>query len=326
MRTKTMQDLYDYKGRFIVMIKKFIQSFFIFFLLGTCIQTEASDRIELEYKFTTNSISEFYMLSHFLDGRTKISLGNKIYSIEKSPNEFFVDYYFDTLDLYLLKRRYSLRMRDRFVHGRPGKRLVQFKMPNPEIDQARFEYKLMVGPESSLKNTNDVVGFLQLPQNRKKQLVQVLSPIVNIASLKQVLELYQIRTRYYFADEHGKPYFTITFDESFARRGMTYKPFYEIEFEINEKQMGQRDKKEGKFLIKQIEKLINEAKSTRIDLYPVTYSKYEQATAQLDIQPTDMSGRSFMSIIVGCIAGLIMAGLAGKFWKRYLTDKKGGLK
>ncbi len=289
-----------------------LRTIFTFLVLFVCVSTffdikveGAVERIELDYKFTTNTVTEFYLLSHFLDGKETIRLGDQIYGVEKSTNEFFVDYYLDTPDLSLLKDDTSLRMRSRFINGQLSKRLIQFKTPIKDNADARFEHKLKIPKSTEFQSITDVVNFLQLPTHTKNRVVSELSDSINLASLREVVEINQIRTRYYLTNAKGKPFYTITFDESYARKGMDIIPFFEIEFEINEKRMGQAKEDEASVLLTQIQELIQKAKSTQISMHSNNISKYKRAINSLGIDTTQTKGITFSFVLV-IIAGILI--------------------
>ena len=152
------------------------------------------------------------------------------------------------------------------------------------------------------------IFILNSPIHSKERLVTELKKEVNIDVLDVYLKMFQIRTRYYFSDQEGSPFFTITFDETFANSEMKFEPFFEIEFEINEVQMGKANKAQGDSLIKKIGALINEARSTNIELLSVNKSKYERGMERLGVVSRAINDDfiSLVGIVLILVFGVVM--------------------
>ena len=275
----------DYYSNFRVILKKIHLVFFVvLFITIICpASLRGSERIDIDYKFKTGSISEFYLLSDFFSDKQVISIKEKKFNIKESSKEFFIDYYYDTPSFSLYKDRKSLRFRHRFVNGKLLKRLVQFKKSVEGNLEGKYEYKIKINKDITFSDPKDLISFMKLPQNSKKELVQQVKSIINVDYLKTALILSQIRRRFYFHDEKGIPYFTLTFDEIYPEKGMKYMPFYEIEFEINEKLAGQSSQEELNSLKNRVFDLIKMVESTDIAIDKITKSKYERSLEAFDI-------------------------------------------
>ena len=107
----------------------------------------ASDRVDLDIRYSSNSFSNFSSLLDQLSNMKSIEVNNKTYSIEYSNNEVFIDNYFDTISLTLLNRENSLRFRQRFVNSLPYNQVIQYKksVSNSEsILGSMYEYKMEI--------------------------------------------------------------------------------------------------------------------------------------------------------------------------------------
>ena len=87
----------------------------------------SNERIDLDYKYTTEDALEFYSLSNHVSKLKTVILGDKTYTIKRSLNEVFIDTYYDTKELDLYKNRESIRFRKRYIKSRISKKLVQYK-------------------------------------------------------------------------------------------------------------------------------------------------------------------------------------------------------
>ena len=97
------------------LIINYIKSFITitFFIFPTILLS--NERIDLDYKYTTEDPLEFYSLSNHVSSLKTVILGGKTYTIKRLPNEVFIDTYYDTKELDLYKNGESIRFRKRYI-------------------------------------------------------------------------------------------------------------------------------------------------------------------------------------------------------------------
>ncbi len=158
-------------------------------------------------------------------------------------DERFVDQYFDTPDLDLLRAECGVRRRQRWNLDDPagdvkhGRELVQLKLHRPDDAELlnRTEVKFKVDPPRPAKGALDRHPLLGLvDRDDRPPLAQALERYgVDARRLQPLLTIEQRRWRVYLS-RRGAPFATLTLDEVASRWFAWTVAFVEVEIELNE--------------------------------------------------------------------------------------------
>lgn len=201
-------------------------------------------RLESEFKLDVpsgqaNAIWKYLQTAYGPGGKMIGSLGAEYqatFAVEK-----FVDRYYDTSDLRLLKRQEGLRHRSRSILAgsdfrKDNRQLVQLKLSNGGDGVVREELKFEVRDNvASRRLPGDeipVVGLIKRSQRPGFLEALALSGI-DPADLRQTITLLQTRSRAYIS-HRGQPFATITVDEASVHHWYASTSFEELEMELNE--------------------------------------------------------------------------------------------
>jgi hypothetical protein len=212
--------------------------------------------------------------TRYIQPRILRTLGSDVTS--KLSIEHFVDTYFDTRDLILLKRQGEIRRRQRFFADGHSKELLQIKTPyddNLGISETKFNVQKSMRGRSA-------EGFSPLAFLRKKDIRKASQAIKEMFkldpnALSSSLIIKQERRRVYIAND-GQALFTFTLDFFESRKFFTTAKLVQFEVEINEIRYSDASELEKERLVELAE---NEKKKI-LSLFPslrqVQGSKYSK--------------------------------------------------
>ena len=154
----------------------------------------------------------------------------------------FVDRYFDTQELPLLKMRSGLRHRTRHIlegtnMEKDGRQLVQLKLSTEDEsgvvrEEDKYEVRDEPGKMNSAEERLPCVGLVK--QHQRPLLVDRLKALsIQPENLREITVLLQTRRRAYISLD-GKAFATITLDNVLARSWIYIVEFNEMELELNE--------------------------------------------------------------------------------------------
>ena len=286
-------------------IKSFIT--IIFFIFPTILLS--NERIDLDYKYTTEDPLEFYSLSNHVSSLKTVILGGETYTIKRSPNEVFIDTYYDTKELDLYKNGESIRFRKRYIKSKISKKLVQYKVLSSQVDNAMVEYKLNLKKKDIIKNEDDLLVFLSKDDNKDKQLVRKFKNKYDFLTLEKSTVLFQNRDRFYLYNQEDVHMFTVTFDDVYFNNPPYSNPFWVIEFEINEKVMGSSNYESRNNLILLLTELVDKLETSVQGMYEVKLSTYQTVIQMIkqDIKVDD--NNNYWNIPILIFSLLVIIGM-----------------
>ena len=279
--TKKQIDMHNQHNKIIYYIFIFL---YIFLIPNKAF---SSERIDLDYKYTTESVSDFYSLSEYMSGLDNIELNGELYTIKKSVNEVFVDAYYDTELLDLYNNDDSIRYRQRYRNSKLMKRLVQYKTKHAQVEGAMNEYKIKIKRKEKINTDMDLLRYLSRESIQKSKLVKKFKDKYDMSSLSKVVLLFQNRNRFYLYNEIKEHVFTVTFDSVHINSSPLNTPYWVIEFEINEKLMGRADNNLRDSLQESVMILIDKFVNKYYSLNKVMLSKYQVAVNSLNSSGTE---------------------------------------
>lgn len=158
-------------------------------------------------------------------------------------DEDFIDLYFDTPELTLLKQKSGTRHRTRYVNSGPatakhGRELLQIKLNRQDITGlARSEIKFKVVYDAGVNSKQDlhphsVLGLVD-PADRPELRTQFDKLDINVDRVRPILILNQNRRRVYVNDQDGA-IATLTLDLCSTQSWGTDLRWGEMEMELNE--------------------------------------------------------------------------------------------
>nr|NIR48312.1 hypothetical protein [candidate division KSB1 bacterium]NIR71918.1 hypothetical protein [candidate division KSB1 bacterium]NIS23628.1 hypothetical protein [candidate division KSB1 bacterium]NIT70552.1 hypothetical protein [candidate division KSB1 bacterium]NIU24469.1 hypothetical protein [candidate division KSB1 bacterium] len=170
-------------------------------------------------------------------------------------DELFMDVYFDTPDLLMLRHQSGIRYRKRVNltnpdHRKSGRELVQIKLS--DVDESalnRGELKYTVEHPTNINTQDDIHPVLGIiTPSERPRFKQVMSDLgINPYSLREVLVNEQ-RRRSIYITRYGEQFISIRLDECSSSLLWTDWRHVELEPELNELPYTQADSTEKAFM------------------------------------------------------------------------------
>lgn len=217
------------------------------FLFGSYLKADenAGDygalRIENEYKIAVpTELTETvwkYLAQRYQDPSP--TLGAEFQT--SLSDEYFLDTYFDNDDFKMLKTQSGIRLRRRFIPGKPDhakneRKLIQVKLQlsdGNDLNRGEMKYPVISNVELFLNEHFSPIGLIDKKKNRDAFANQLSLLEIEPLSLKNILTLTQRRRRVYLS-RNGKPFATMTLDEVATKKFYKSVTFTELELELNE--------------------------------------------------------------------------------------------
>ncbi|MFH0943540.1 MAG: CYTH domain-containing protein [Candidatus Beckwithbacteria bacterium] len=262
----------------------------MFFLSFKSIAAQTNSlRIEQEGKLLVNQekadIVWQWLQDEYINNQTRLSqLDPSLTS--NSSEEQFTDTYYDTPKQELLDKQNSVRHRQRENITNPadrksGQELVQIKLSNISDNQLnRSEYKYEVDLTNKFPNQHPLIGIIKKAQ-RDDFINQLADIDIKASSLRPVLVLKDYRKRLYF-EKDGKPFISISLDQTQTNKWWFKAEFTEIEFELNEITYTENDEMGRKYMESINHQIIEEIKAQFPDIVTDLTPKYNKAFKGLE--------------------------------------------
>ncbi len=181
-----------------------------------------------------------YLQKHYVEDIAGLAALDPKFS-SYSSDEYFVDTYFDSSDLQMLKRQSGVRHRQRTNETNPddrksGRELVQVKLKDiNDNDLVRGELKFQVEYPTRIKSADDAHPLIGLvtrsERERFKETIRGLG--LDPYGMKPIVTFEQHRKRVYLLRSE-KPFLSFSLDEVTATRFWANISFTELEPELNE--------------------------------------------------------------------------------------------
>jgi hypothetical protein len=174
---------------------------------------------------------------------TFLEVGGERFEAQFS-DEYFLDRYFDTPDLWLLAHRHAVRHRSRAIpgdlaHRKHGRQLMQVKLTGIGGDStSRGEIKYNIRRDDAmrrnlwLEDQHPVLGLVKR-SDRPAFRARLAALGVNPEPMALVLDIYQRRRRVYLVDGEGT-FASLTLDQATGSRSWMRTSFTEVELELSE--------------------------------------------------------------------------------------------
>ena len=258
----------------------------IFFTILILTSAIANDRIDLDLRLEPKEKNSFYLLKETFKNKKVIEIAGVRYVIVRSPNELFIDEYYDTSLHSLLEKNASLRYRKKFIDGSISKNLIQFKT---QVDNSKKsgmkELKIEIDSEEEFISYDDFNNFINKTSNQNSTFYRELRNYINSSKLKRIFSVIDYRDRFYLRDDDKNTIFTISFDEAVYSKELIKKTYFVIEFEINEKIMASSKKIDSDVLVKSLNEFVYGLDKGNIFFNRTYDNKYEIGVKKLSAKP-----------------------------------------
>ena len=249
-------------------------------------------------------------------------------------DEQFIDTYFDSPDLKLLRKKSSTRYRQRQNLTNPdddksGRELIQIKIDDISGNSLeRGEFKYEVERPNKINSGDDqhpLLGLLDasVRPDLKKQLAELgLDPY----SMRAILTVNDLRKRIYLIKEQ-QSFISLSFDHATSQIWWAKADFYEIEAELNEIVFTEAAPEVRKQMEEILHKIVAEIKTEfpdiKSDINPKYNKIYESLGKQLPflgilvrLNLTSNQGLWTSIFFIFIILGLVVYSLISKFKRK----------
>jgi hypothetical protein len=211
--------------------------------------SEGMDSIRIENEFKLGVPDDLvdsvwaYFERRYRGSLEFLALGGERFEARFS-NEYFLDRYFDTPDLWLVAHRHGVRHRSRAIPGdvanrKHGRQLMQIKLSGVGDDstsrgEIKYEIRRYDATRRNLwpEDRHPVLGIIKRSQ-RPAFRTRLAALGIDPEPMALVLDIYQHRRRVYVVDGEGV-FASLTLDQATGRRWWMRKSFTEMELELNE--------------------------------------------------------------------------------------------